>query len=328
MFNKENLEIVTERFEKRRLSAEMIAEQNAREAEEKNPELRRVGIQMRGIAVRVLEESMKGGKDLAGRVAKITEENRALQEEYRRILVEMGLPEDHTRPKRKCSLCADTGFVENRMCSCMKREVVLEGYATSGIGKLLKKQRFDNFDLSYYSTALLEDKRYSPRDVMEGIVKEARAYADEFSLQSPSLLFIGGTGLGKTHLSSAIAGVVIEKGFDVAYESAPMVASLFEKARFGKEEGTEEKLERLMEAELLILDDLGTEPNSSTTASAFYQLINHRVSIGEKPTIISTNLTYRQLEKQYDTAILSRLLGEFEVKLFQGEDVRMAKLRG
>ena len=118
----------------------------------------------------------------------------------------------------------------------------------------------------------------------------------------------------------------MEKGFDVVYESAPTVASLFEKDRFGREEGTKEKIARIMEAELLILDDLGTEPASQTSGGAFYQLINTRVAVKGLPTIINTNLTYRQLEKQYDTAILSRLLGEFEVKLFQGNDIRMAKL--
>ena len=143
---------------------------------------------------------------------------------------------------------------------------------------------------------------------------------------SGSLLLMGGTGLGKTHLSTAIAGKVLEKGYEVVYESAPEVASLFEKDRFGKDEKNGEEIRRLFDAELLILDDLGTEPQSQTSASAFYRLINTRASVLGLPTIVSTNLSYRQLEKQYDTAILSRLLGEFQVKLLQGSDVRMAKL--
>ncbi len=328
MFHQQILESVEARFEEKRLRAEKEAEARCRAAEEKNPELKRLGILIRSTAVRVLEESMKGGADLVSRVEKIGKESIALQKEYAALLATMGLPEDYTKPKRDCALCDDTGISDGKMCACMKKEVVLEGYRSSGIGKLLQKQRFDNFDLSYYPTTPLPDQRYSARDVMEQIYQETREYADSFNPQtSPSLLFIGGTGLGKTHLSTAIAGKVIEKGFDVVYESAPIVASLFEKERFGKDGAAADQIRRLMEAELLILDDLGTEPSSQTTASAFYQLINTRVSVMGLPTIVNTNLSYRQLEKQYDTAILSRLLGDFEVKLFQGKDIRLAKLK-
>ncbi len=326
MFQREIVEEVTRAFDQRRQNEEAAAVARRIQAEEKNPELFRLGTAMRSIPLRTLNESMKGGEDLKIRLSRLQEESRLLQEEYGRELEKMGLGRDHTVPHRACKVCSDSGWVDGKMCRCLRSAIVKEGYRASGMGKLLAKQRFDNFDLSFYSTALLPDSRYSPRDVMESILEEMKAYADSFTTSSPSLLFIGGTGLGKTHLSSAIAGKVIEKGFDVVYESAPNVALLFEKDRFGKEEGTGERIARLMEAELLILDDLGTEPGSQTGSSALYQLINHRAAVAELPTIISTNLSYRQLEKRYDTATLSRLLGEFEVKLFQGEDVRMAKL--
>ncbi len=326
MFQREIVDRVTRSLEEKRVAAEALAEARRRAAEEQNPNLLRIGNAMRSIPLRTLNESMKGGEDLARRISALQKESLLLQEEYRTELVRMGYSEDYTVPERECALCSDSGWVNGKMCVCLKREIVKEGYRASGMGKLLVKQRFDNFDLSYYSTALLPDKTYSPRDVMASILEEMKSYADSFSLASPSLLFIGGTGLGKTHLSSAIAGKVIEKGFDVVYESAPGVSLLFEKDRFGKEEGTGEKIQRILEAELLILDDLGTEPTSQTGTSALYQIINHRAAVVEKPTIISTNLTYRELEKRYDTATLSRLLGEFEVKYFVGNDVRMAKL--
>jgi len=326
MFNRENLDEVYHLFEEKRRRADSLAQFHTEEVEGKNATLKKIGKQMRSIGLRVLEESMRGGEDLPVRLEKIQQENKHLQEEYRKILTSMGYPEDYTKPRRDCKRCSDAGFVDGIMCPCMKREVVLAGYKSSGIGKLLEKQTFDRFDLSYYSTALLPDKRYSPRDIMKEILEFCRGYAASFSPSSPSLLFIGGTGLGKTHLSSAIAGEVIQKGYDVVYCSAPQIAAVFEKERFQQEENSE-GTQRLFEAELLILDDLGTEPSSKVTSSAIYQLINHRVAVSGKPTIISTNLSYRQLEKQYDTAILSRLLGEFQVKFFQGEDIRMAKLR-
>ncbi|MBQ4037351.1 MAG: ATP-binding protein [Clostridia bacterium] len=324
MSRSESLERVKERFDEKRKRRDEEATMRREAAERREPRLRAVGIRMRSIGPRVLEESMRGGPDLKERLGRIHEENRALQAEYGDILEEMGLPRDHTKPHRDCKLCDDTGFVGGKLCACFKREVVLDRYRASGIGKLLQSQTFDSFDLSWYPTRLLPDARYSARDVMAQILADCKAYAAAFTPDSPSLLFIGGTGLGKTHLSSAIAGEVIRKGYDVVYESVPRVVSLFQKERFT--EG--EEIDRLFEAELLILDDLGTESGGKTTVSDLYHLINERASVRRLPTIISTNLSYRQLEKQYDTAILSRLLGEFEVKLFHGDDIRLAKLNG
>ncbi len=326
MFGSNVFQEVNDRFQERRDREEALAKDRTLEAEGKNPLLKETGKLMRGIGLRVLEISMQGGPRLSERMEKLKAEQKALVLRYGDLLEEMGYPRDYTKVRRVCEKCQDSGFADGKMCACMKKEVVLAGYRNSGVGKLLEKQRFDNFDLSFYSTALLEDQRYSPRDVMAEILGRCREYADTFSTDSPSLLFIGGTGLGKTHLSSAIAGKVIEKGFDVVYETASGAAAIFEKERFRSEEEASGTA-RLFDAELLILDDLGTEPVTGATSSAIYRLINHRASILGKPTIISTNLSYRQLEKQYDTATLSRLLGEFEVKLFQGSDIRMAKLK-
>ncbi len=326
MFNRDNLELVEERLRAQRITEELAADRRREEVEGKNPRLRALGETLRNFGVRVLEESMRGSENLSARIEALRAEHRQVQAEYALLLQEMGYPKDYTQIKTACKKCSDTGYFEGKMCECLKKAAVLEGYRTSGIGALLQKQTFENFDLSFYSDALLPEKNYSARDVMKEIFGYCRDYAENFSLSSPSLLFIGGTGLGKTHLSSAIAGKAIEKAFDVVYESAPQVAAIFEKERFESEEEAE-GTRRLLEAELLILDDLGTEPSSKVSASAVYRLINHRVAVKGLPTIISTNLTYRQLEKQYDSAILSRLLGEFSVKFFQGEDVRMAKLQ-
>ena len=323
MFHREIIEEISRRFDERRRAEEAAAQARTREAEDQNPALRAIGLKLRSLGMRVLEASMRGTADLPAALEKIAGEHRLLQKQYEEELVKMGKPADFTKPRVHCPLCRDSGMTDGKMCICMKKEVVREGMNQSGIARLLEKQRFDNFDLSLYADTLLPDKRYSPRDVMRDIYNYCRDYAENFTLSSPSLLFIGGTGLGKTHLSSAIAGKVIEKGYDVVYVSAPQIAATFEKERF---EPQGEKSARFFEAELFICDDLGTEPPSKAAASAIYRLINERVSVAGKPTIISTNLSYQKLEQQYDSTVLSRLLGDFEVKLFQGSDIRRQKL--
>ncbi len=326
MFKSELLEKAESEFHARRKYEEDMAAARTREAEAKNKTLRELGLRRRALGPQILAESLKGKEGLEARIAAVRAEHEKVNLAYENELVKMGLPRDHTRARVHCEKCKDTGYFDSKMCSCLKKIVVKASAEASGIGKLLEKQRFDNFDLTFYSKTPLPEKRYSPRDIMEEIFTFCKNYAENFSLSSPSLLFIGGTGLGKTHLSSAIAGVVLEKAFDVVYESAPKVAATFEKERFENEEDAH-GTRRLLEAELLILDDLGTEPSSKATSSAIYHLINTRVLVKGLPTIISTNLSYRQLEKEYDSAVLSRLLGEFSVKLFQGDDVRMAKLK-
>lgn len=326
MFPQELMEEIRSRFEEKRKDAQYEADLRTREAEGKSKELKALGLAIRATAPRILEEAMKGGEGLEDRVAAIQAENRAMREEYGRKLEELGFPKHYTEVKWSCPLCNDTGYQESRMCTCMKRELVLAQYRTSGMGKLMQRQTFDSFDLSYYSQKLLPEKTYSPRDLMASHLKFCKEYAENFTLASPSLLFIGGTGLGKTHLSTAIAKGVIDRGYDVVYESAPNVAAIFEKERFLPEEEAK-GTRRLFEAELLILDDLGTEPSSKANTSAIYHLINHRASVAELPTLINTNLAAKQLEKQYDTATTSRLLGEFVTKVFVGNDVRLAKLK-
>ena len=195
----------------------------------------------------------------------------------------------------------------------------------SGLGKLVKTQNFETFRIESYSDAPDPKKGYSDREVMKKILSDCREYAENFSADSDSLLFVGQTGLGKTHLSSAIAKVVIEKGFDVVYESAPNAVSMIERDRFADDSEREDKSARLFNCDLLILDDLGTELSSKNTPAIIYNLINTRL-VNSKPTIVNTNLAARELERTYDQRIISRLFGEYRVMLFEGRDLRRAKI--
>jgi DNA replication protein DnaC len=130
----------------------------------------------------------------------------------------------------------------------------------------------------------------------------------------------GKTGLGKTHLSLAIAARIIEKGFGVVYGSAQNLLRSVEMERFSKDSGTD-ALNSLLECDLLIVDDLGAEFQTSFTASAVYNIVNTRMLTG-RPTIISTNMTTDELKSAYSDKVVSRLIGSYDVLRFFGNDIR------
>ena len=251
------------------------------------------------------------------------ERNLAAQREIEALLRAHQLPEDWLEPPYTCKKCSDTGSVGIELCSCFEK--VLQDLAFEEANKKspLRFSTFDEFRLDYYSDAELEEFRCSPRQRMTDILALCREYADTFSENSSSLLFYGATGLGKTHLSLAIAGEVIRKGYKVLYNSAQNIFSELQKEHFGKE--NVHAYETLaLGCDLLIMDDLGAEFSSPFTNAALYNIINTRINL-RLPTIISTNYSVHELEERYSQRISSRLIGEYVCLMFIGSDVRQKK---
>lgn len=218
-----------------------------------------------------------------------------------------------------CPVCRDTGYVGGKMCSCLK--ALYNAELTRELSALLKNndECFEKFDLSLYGSA---------RESMEIVFDTCREYALSFSERSMNLLFQGGTGLGKTFLSACIARVVAENGHSVCYDTASAALEAFETKKFARDaevaEKASTKVERMLDCELMILDDLGTEMPTPMAVSALYTLINTRLVNGRK-TIISTNLEDAELSRRYNPQICSRLDGEFTKLPFFGRDIRVLK---
>ena len=222
--------------------------------------------------------------------------------------------------KYECPKCGDTGVVDYRMCSCMKEKLIVAGLESSGMYSLIKSQTFENFELKYYSGEAL------PR--MKTIVDIAKAYAEKFEPEkSGSIIMMGNTGLGKTHLSSAIGGVIAKKGNDVYYTGAVDMLADFEAERFRYDRGDEiaAAVEKYFSCDLLIIDDLGTELINQFSTSSLYNLLNSRL-VKKKATIINTNFTRDELRKKYQDRITSRIFGEYTVLPFLGTDIREKKI--
>lgn len=247
------------------------------------------------------------------RIEKIKERNLFLQSLRREKLASYGVSPDYDSPVFSCPVCSDTGYDGKTFCSCVIKICARDAYLSSGLGKALLDQTFESFSLKYYGG--------KDRDDMSDVLDTCLDYAEAFGTGG-NLLFTGGTGLGKTHLSSAIAQRVIDKGYTVIYESAQNIFDSFESVRFGK--GNDDTA-KYLSCDLLIIDDLGTEFSTQYTASVLYQLLNQRLMNG-KSVILSTNLGGKELLKRYGERIYSRLLGSFDTCVFTGNDIRLIKL--
>lgn len=298
--------------DRERAEAEAAADERTAKLHEQLPELAELDAQLAAFGPSLVTAAVSG--DLAA-LQTLQERNLALQERRKALLLVNGYPADIDAPLYRCKLCKDSGYVEQKLCSCVRRRIAVHAYTSAGLGKGLADKTFANFSLRYYSGDDLAR--------MDSIAAICRKYVQTFDREAGSLLFLGKTGLGKTHLSAAIAGGVAERGYCVLYESAQKLFDAYEAGRFGRD--TSGKLEQYEACDLLIIDDLGAECGSAYTAATFFNLLNTRL-VNSKAMIINTNLDRAQLEKTYGERVLSRLLGEFRVLLFAGKDVRMQKL--
>ena len=319
-YNSENYKKVKDRIEERRIRAISDAERRREELHRRSPEISEIDRILTRTGLKLFRTACSGGENVREQIERIRNENAQLQESRAAILAALDLPADYTEIKYTCPECSDTGFVGERMCKCMRRELIMEGFRSSGIGNLIEKQSFDNFDLNYYMSS---KENY---EMMKHNLEEAKKIAEEFGKEPRNVFLSGNTGLGKTHLSTAMAKRIIERGFDVLYESAQNIISDFEYDRFKTGRGDSgSHAEKYLVCELLIIDDLGAEVSNQFTVACIYNIINTRINRGLS-TIISSNLTPEQLRARYDDRITSRLLGEFIWMAFDGTDIRKQKL--
>ncbi|MBQ8397020.1 MAG: ATP-binding protein [Clostridia bacterium] len=322
-YNRENFRRIKEEYETKYLRARAEADRRRAEVAARLPEVAEIDRAMRDTGVELLRTAVGGGPGAVERLAELREQNETLQASRRDLLVANGYPADYTEVHYACERCGDTGYVDTKMCDCMRRALILAGFESSGLGQLIETQTFENFSLDYYRQ---KPEHYA---TMQRNYDTLYRFAHDFRAgQGRNLALFGGTGLGKTHLSSAVARVVIERGYDVCYVTAVGMMADYEYDRFksGRDEGVTASLDRYADCDLLIVDDLGTEITNQFTVSVLYNLINTRLNRGLS-TIISTNLTQKELRERYWDRITSRILGEYQPLVFVGVDVRAQKLR-
>ena len=319
-YSKETYKKAEQELAQRRSRALAEREEHHRIAVETAPEILEAEEKMSRAGLATIKAVGMGAADAKEYIQKLSEINLEAQAQRRLLLKSNGFPEDWLDVHYTCKKCEDKGFVSGIMCGCFKELLKSIEYEKLCSKLPVGNCRFDNFKLDFYP----DGAGTSPKKRMESVLNYCKEYAADFSRRSPSLLLYGKTGLGKTHLSLAIAGKAVEEGYGVIYSSAQNLFNKLEKDKFGKADANTE--ETILDCDLLIIDDLGAEFTTQFTVSALYNIVNSRELEG-KPTIISTNLLPEQLTKAYGERIASRILSNYVMLYFDGSDIRQIKTR-
>ena len=292
------------------------------------PEIEQLDRTLRSQMTQVVRLTLSHTPALQEKLAALKEDNLNLQMRKAELLVEYGYPMEYLDEIIDCPDCRDTGIYRGGVCKCLER--LYNEELTGRLSTLLRTgdESFDNFSFEYYSPAYDAASGCTPRESMKVVYDICRKFADSFPAFSSHLLLQGKPGLGRTYLSACIAREAAAKGYAVCYESAASAFGVFEAQKFARdpEEAAQADAtaKRMLDCDLMILDDLGTEMITSVSQSAFYTLLNTRI-INRRPMIISTNLTDPELERKYTQQICSRLSGEFMHLPFAGSDIRRQK---
>ncbi len=330
--NSSNLKKLLLEYDKKRMRAIYDAEQRKNSLYGVHPELQKIDDEISKEAISVSKQ-MLIHKDTS-LLNELNKKINDLKNKKQKILSSLGKDESFLKPHYECEDCNDTGYITNLnetvMCHCLKQKLFNLEYNNSNLSNL-DKENFEHFSFDLYSNEVNEEKyhsKISPRKNMEFIYNLARTFIDEFDdTDKKNLLFAGNTGLGKSFLSSCIASELLKKGKTVLYQTAPVMLDTIMDYRFGKENSSRDIYDSLLNVDLLIIDDLGTECINSMKFSELFNIINSRLLNSKKATktIISTNLSLDNLFATYDERIVSRLVGHYHICHFFGDDIRFSK---
>ncbi|MFA5524581.1 MAG: ATP-binding protein [Tissierellales bacterium] len=257
---------------------------------------------------------------------KIENDMKKLKREKAILVTENNIPLEYLDINYTCNTCNDTGFLKNgSKCNCLKQAFINRAYKMSGVQHALERENFKSFDINMFSTETFEGEQSSPRENMLHILNRSEGFCINFDEDNEeNLLFYGTTGLGKTFMCNCIAKALLDRGKIVIYQTAFKILEIIEEHRFRRspQEGiNDSNYNLLFDADLLIIDDLGTELTNTFTNTEIFNIINSRLFRRNK-TIISTNLSLMEIADTYDNRTFSRVFGQFTPLKFYGPDLR------
>ncbi len=309
--------------DKRLRSAQNLREKKAL-IESEIPELKETESRISSLYIQKAAAKING-QTSAMSDSEFENEIQALMKKKAELLASGGYTEDDLRPVYECSLCKDTGYVENKMCSCLRQKLTEALYNQSNIKYTLQEENFKTFSLDYYSNEIPKGETKSPLAAATTGLRKCVDFINNFSSSADNLLITGDTGCGKTFLTNCVVNEILNKGFNVIYLSAIKFFELLSEAAF--EKSREEKAyitDNIHNCDLLVIDDLGTELTNSFVCSVLFDCVNERL-LRKKHTIISTNLSVAQIKDTYSERIASRISKDYTAIRLFGNDIRMKK---
>lgn len=304
--------------------------ENQHQLEARRNEIYRVIPAVRELEAEIAGRSVAGAKRLlagdTGALAELREELADLREQKAILIRAKGYPEDYLTLHYRCPDCEDTGWRQGRKCHCFLRAQMKLLYAQSNLDHVLDQENFSRLLYDYYdSSEIIPELGLTNADYMRRVVTGCREFAADFDRKKENLLFTGSTGVGKTFLTNCIAKELIDSGHSVIYLSAGDLFEVFSRNKFDYDtpEDMRDTYRYILDCDLLIIDDLGTELNNSFTSSQLFYCINERMNMS-RSTIISTNLSLKQLRDSYTDRVTSRIMRYRIIPLY-GRDIRVLK---
>lgn len=267
--------------------------------------------------------------EIARATERLKQRQSEFQQEKQKLLQEAGISPQLLQMEYACEKCKDTGYIDNQPCTCLKQKLMDHLYDQSNVRRIVQTDNFDYYDYRLFSDRVEPGESISPRENAQNILRIGLDFVEHFQEHPKNLLLYGATGLGKTFFCSCVAKELLDAGYVVLYLTAGQMFRKMEELHFVRNKSEEVQQEEqqwdaeLLDVDLLIIDDLGTEFPTLFTASQLFRLLNER-ALREKSIIISTNLEPKNITEQYSDRVTSRLR-EFEVLHFFGEDLRMMK---
>ena len=319
----EKLRKIFNEYDENRIQARMMRDKRVEEINRKYPYLFEIDEKITRLGI----ENFKNILDNPSKSVEFNKNFKTKLEELKKkkeqFLLENNIEKDFDEVKYTCEKCLDTGYIDNEKCPCLIQKIIDMHYEMSNMKTILHD--FSEFSFDYYGDKYIEKLGMTEKENMQDIFNKALNFCDDE--KSKNLLFYGGCGFGKTFLSSCIAKKMLDSGKSVIYETATSLFSDYEEYKFGRKEGSfDETYELILGADLLIIDDLGTEVSNPVSVQFFFDIINKRTALAKK-MIISTNLTMDGILKKYTDRLFSRLYESFEILHFVGEDIRIQKLK-
>lgn len=308
-------------YNQRQFQDKYEQDQRREEVYQKVPQIKQIEDEISSQAVRCARRLLDGDTNAKEELKQHIED---LREQKEVLLSAFGFPADYMEMHYACPECQDTGYVDGKKCRCFKKEEIRLLYSQSNIEEVLLRENFDSFSYEYYDDrVVIPEIQMTVADYMRQVHTWCKEYVENFEKKGGNLIFTGSTGVGKTFLTNCIAKALIDQYQSVIYLSSNDLFDVFSKNKFhyDTEEEMKDMYQYILDCDLLIIDDLGTELNNTFVSSQLFYCINERL-LRKKSTIISTNLSMTMLRDTYSDRISSRIISQYSIIPLYGDDIR------